>query len=97
MIDGTIVKQGAGGGGGGGGAADPFRVTVPSVDVDWVGFAASGDENGEETRFVIVPFNTNRVDDIRGVKLNDPFDDDERNLRPNFPYGHPVNPDITLH
>jgi hypothetical protein len=98
MIDGTITKPGPGGGGAG--SPPPFRVTVPSVDVDWVGFADENnknDEPGEETRFVIVPLNTNRVDDIRGVKLNDPFDDDERNLRPNFPYGHPVNPDITLH
>ncbi|NLL82774.1 MAG: hypothetical protein GX230_00860 [Lentisphaerae bacterium] len=72
------------------------RVTVPSVDVDWEGFAAPLDETDEETRFVIVPFNTNSVSDVRHVVLNDPFDD-ERNGRPPFTYGSPVNPTITLH
>ena len=55
------------------------------------------DEVQEETRFIIVPLNTNRVDDIRWLHLADPYDDDQRNGRPKFPYGKPVNPDITLH
>ncbi|NLC81299.1 MAG: hypothetical protein GX748_08955, partial [Lentisphaerae bacterium] len=96
MIDGTIAKLGPGGGGGAGGLP-PFRVTVPSVDVDWTGFGQPADEEQEETRFIIVPLNTNRVDDIRRLMLDDPYDDDERNGRPDFPYGKPVNPDITLH
>ncbi|MGI6496482.1 MAG: hypothetical protein ACOX5G_10435 [Kiritimatiellia bacterium] len=82
---------------GGGGGLPPFRVTVPSVDVDWAGFAGPADENGEEARFVVVPLNTNKADDIRGIKLHDPFDDDQRNDRPRFPHGKPVHPDITLH
>ena len=69
---------------------------VPSVDVDWTGFEAAGDEADEETRFVIVPLNTNRADDIRHILLWDPYDDDERNKRPHFPYPAPVKPDITL-
>ena len=37
------------------------------------------------------------VADHRWFRLNNPFDDDQRNGRPSFPHGHPVNPDITLH
>ncbi len=69
---------------------------VLSVDVDWEGLAAPADENGEEARFVVVPLNTNGVDDIRRILLWDPYDDDERNKRPNFPHPAPVHPDITL-
>jgi hypothetical protein len=94
MIDGTITKPG---GGAGTALPPPFSVTVPSVDVDWWGFSNPADEDGEETRFIIVPLNTNRVDDIRWLRLADPYDDDQRNGRPTFPYGKPVNPDITLH
>jgi hypothetical protein len=97
MIEDSVVGLQQSGGGKGGAVNGPFRVTVPSVDVDWVGFTAPMDETDEETRFVIVPFNTNSVADVRHVVLNDPFDDDERNGRPPFTYGSPVNPTITLH
>jgi hypothetical protein len=83
MIDGTITKPGPGGGGAG--QPPPFRVTVPSVDVDWEGFAASGDENGEDARHVIVPF-TNSIPAIRWLLVQIPYDD----------YG-PVHPIMTLH
>ncbi|MGI6494603.1 MAG: tetratricopeptide repeat protein [Kiritimatiellia bacterium] len=96
MVRGTFAEP-SGRGGGAGGGLPPFRVTVPSVDVDWAGFAGPADENGEEARFVVVPLNTNKADDIRGIKLHDPFDDDQRNDRPRFPHGKPVHPDITLH
>ena len=95
MVRGDFLQP-AGSGGGGTDGLPPFRVTVPSVDVDWTGFEAVGDETGEETRFVIVPLNTNRLDDTRHVLLWDPYDDDERNARPTFPHGRRVNPDITL-
>ncbi|MGI6494607.1 MAG: hypothetical protein ACOX5G_00675 [Kiritimatiellia bacterium] len=96
MVRGTFAEP-SGRGGGAGGGLPPFRVTVPSVDVDWAGFAGPADENGEEARFVVVPLNTNKADDIRGIKLHDPFDEDQRNGRPRFPHGKPVHPDITLH
>ena len=40
--------------------------------------------------------NTNGVYDIRRILLWDPYDDDERNKRPKFPYPAPVHPDNTL-
>ena len=93
MVRGDFLQPAGSGGPGG---LPPFRVTVPSVDVDWTGFEAAGDETDEETRFVIVPLNTNKVDDTRHVLLWDPYDDDERNARPTFAHGRRVNPDITL-
>ena len=80
MIDGTIVKPGPGGGG-----PPPFRVTVPSVDVDWEGFADPMDEDSEDTRHVIVPLTTN-IASHRWLQVNIPYDD----------YG-PVHPILTLH
>lgn len=98
MIEGTLAKPG-----GGKGKPPPFRVTVPSVDVDWKGFAGHFDEqgkdideNGEDARHIVVPLNTNGVADIRQILLNSPFDDDEREGRLTFPYGKRVNPDISL-
>lgn len=80
---------------------DPFSVTVPSVDVDWIGFERPTDEVKEETRHIIVPLNTNSVDDIRRILLRDPYDDDERKgdrnkKRPRFRFPSRVDPDITL-
>ena len=78
------------------GSLPPFRVTVPSVDADWEGFESPTDEVDEPDRHIIVPLNTNSVEDIRYILLWDPYDDDVRNGRPDFPYPAPVSPNITL-
>ena len=96
MIEGELYKPVEGPGKTANKPNPPFRVTVPSVDVDWEGFVRPHDEDDEERRFIIVPLNRNGNDDKRWIELNSPYDDDERELRPSFPYGRPVNPVITL-
>ena len=81
MIEGAVIKPG----GGGSGRPPPFRVTVPSVDVDWEGFTDWNHEGGEDARFVIAPF-TNAVPAIRWLRVNIPYDD--------YTLVHPV---LTLH
>jgi hypothetical protein len=81
MIEGAVIKPG----GGGSGRPPPFRVTVPSVDVDWEGFTDWNHEGGEDARHVIVPFTT-AVPAIRWLWVQIPYDD----------YGI-VHPFLTLH
>ncbi|MBR3085303.1 MAG: tetratricopeptide repeat protein [Kiritimatiellae bacterium] len=92
MIDGKLVPSGEG--------KDPktwpFRVTVPSVDVDWSGLGSSYYEDGEDTQYALIPLNPNGSGDIRNVLLKSPYDDDERQGRPGFAHGSRVSPTVTL-
>ncbi|MBR4613445.1 MAG: SGNH/GDSL hydrolase family protein, partial [Kiritimatiellae bacterium] len=75
---------------------DPFRVTVPTADIDWSGFDKALDENGEDVRRVIVPFNASDTNNTRRVLINSPFDDDGRHGRPGCNFGSAASPRITL-
>jgi hypothetical protein len=92
MIDGRLVPEGTGKHP----VKDPFRVTVPTADIDWSGFDKALDENGEDVRRVIVPFNASDTNNTRRVLINSPFDDDGRHGRPGCNFGSAASPRITL-
>ena len=51
-----------------------FRATVPSVDIDWDGYGAPGDEDGEDAREVFCPVTTNNAA-RRKILIRQPKDD----------------------
>ena len=92
MIAGTLDGRPWRPGSGAGRPSSPFLVTVPSVDIDWDKMAAPADETREDTAFAIVPLNTNTVEDIRHLLVQEPFDDTLKGLG----FGRPVDPEITI-